>query len=176
MVERALVVAAHVAQGAREQLELAQRHALVEAAVDPVHVDAGGDELGGHDVGGGAGVLVHEAPGVGDQPDVERVGDRRGGLHAQAAHEIPDDLRGARGGGDDVVDRAEVGVVVVVVDVEDVRPVALEPLGGVAVDVAAVQEDDRPVVEVLRRLGDQPLQRDEAVLIGKRGARRRPCR
>ena len=52
-----------------------ERHVLVEAAVDARHVDAGLDQLGGHQVRARAGVLVHEAAGVGDQPDVERLGD-----------------------------------------------------------------------------------------------------
>ena len=42
-----------------------------------VDVDAGLDELGGHQVRARAGVLVHEAPGVGHEPDVERLGDLR---------------------------------------------------------------------------------------------------
>ena len=41
------------------------------------HVDAGFDQLGGHQVRARAGVLVHEAPGVGDQADVQRLARRR---------------------------------------------------------------------------------------------------
>jgi len=56
---------------------------------------------------------------------------------------------------------AEARVVVVVVDVEDVHRLR----GGgdrVAVDVPAVQEDDRALVEVARQLGDQAVERRNA--------------
>ena len=83
-------------------------------------VDAGLDQLGGHHVGARPRVLVHEAAGVGDQPDVQRLGDRlRRPVDAESVHQVPDDLGRARRMRVDEVDRAEAGVVVVVVDVED---------------------------------------------------------
>ena len=121
--EQAAVVALDGAQAARQQLELAVRDALVQAPVDRVHVDARADQLGGHDVRVRAGVLVHEAARVGDQADVERLGDRLRELHAEALHQVPDDLGGAGRVRHHVVHGAEARVVVVVVDVEDPRGV-----------------------------------------------------
>jgi hypothetical protein len=133
-----------------------------------VHVDAGRDELGGHLVRARARVLVHELARVRDQADVERLGHLDGGLEVERPHQVPDDLGRARRLGHDEVDRAEVGVVVMVVDVDDPRARALERVGGVAVDVPAVQEDDRAVPEVGRGLGDQAVELDEPVLVGQR--------
>ena len=119
--EQPAVEALDGAEPAREQLELALRHALVEPPVDRVHVDAGADQVGRHLVRARAGVLVHEPAGVGDQPDVERLGDRLGQLDAEPAHQVPDHLGRARRVRHDVVDGPEARVVVVVVDVEDPR-------------------------------------------------------
>ena len=109
------------------------------------------------------GVLVGEAPGVGDQPDVERLGDRRRQIDVEPAHQIPDDLGRAGGLPDDVVDRSEARVVVVVIDVHERLGVAQRGQR-VAVEVAAVEEDRRAALEVLRRLGGQSVEREEAVL------------
>ena len=133
-----------------------------------MHVDAGVDELGRHHVRAHAGVLVHELAGVGDEADVERLGDLHRGLDAQRAHQVPHDLGGARRVLDHVVDRAEARVVVVVVDVEDVRLLALERADRVAVDVAAVEEDDRALVEVVGQRALQAVELEEAVLVGQR--------
>ena len=51
----------------------------------------------------------------------------------------------------DEVHGAEARVVVMVVDVEDVQAVGLEEVDRHAVDVAAVEEDDRALRDVLRR-------------------------
>jgi hypothetical protein len=56
---------------------------------------------------------------------------------------------------------------VVVVDVEDPRRL-LELGRGVAVDVAAVEEDDRAVLDVLGHGRDELRQLEEAVLVGQR--------
>src|SRR6185312_5678707 len=84
------------------------------------------------------------------------------------AHQIPHDLGGAGGVLDHVVDRAEARVVVVVVDVEDVRFLALEGAHRVAVDVAAVEEDDRALLEVVGQRALQAVELEEAVLVGQR--------
>ena len=116
-----------------------------------MHVDAGLDQLGRHQVRARPGVLVHEPAGVGDQPDVQRLGDRDRRRDAEAVHQVPDDLGRARRLGPDEVDRAEPGVVVVVVDVEDVGARPLERLRRVALEVAAVEEHERALVEVVGR-------------------------
>ena len=144
-------------------------HVLVDAAVDVVDIDADVDEIGGHQVGGAPGVLVHEAPGVGDEPDVERLGDHPGRRHAELAHEFPHDLRGARRAIGDEVDGPEARVVVMVVDVEDVQTLLrAERLRGVASEVAAVEEDERALGEIPGRFGDEVHQRQEGVFLRQR--------
>ena len=95
--EQPAVEALDVGQAAREQLELALRDALVQAPVDRVRVDPAGDQLGRHLVRARAGVLVHEAAGVGDQADVQRLGDRRASPRRPSSlHQVPHHLRRAR--------------------------------------------------------------------------------
>ncbi len=81
----------------------------------------------------------------------------------EAVHQIPDDLGRARGAGDDVVERAEHRVVVVVIDVQQARAVA-QHARGVAVDVAAVEEHDGALGDVRGRLLDEAVEREQAVL------------
>ena len=119
-------------------------------------------------MGAGPGVLVHELPGVGDQADVQRLGDRQCRLDVEAAHEVPHDLGRARRLGHDVVDRPEVRVVMVVVDVEDVGIVALDHVARIAVDVAAVQEHDRALPDVVGDHAHEPIESEEAVFVGQR--------
>ena len=97
------------AEPAREQLELALRHALEEAAVDRVHVDARPRSASAAIwCARGPGVLVHELAGVGDEPDVERLGDRAASSSTpEALHQVPDHLGGARRLRHDVVDGPE---------------------------------------------------------------------
>ncbi len=170
--ELPVVEALQLREREREQRELAQRHALIEPAVDAGHVDARLDQLGGHEVRTRPRVLVHEAAGVGDQPDVQGLGDRRRGAHVEPVHQVPHDLRRARGVGHDVVERAEARVVVVMVDVQQVRAVAQHACG-VAVDVAAVEEHHRALRDVRRRQPDEAVEREEAVLARQRQIVRR---
>ena len=121
----------------------------------------------------GAGVLVHELAGVGDQADVERRGDLRRDLGAEPLGDLEHDLGCARGLGVDQVDGAEAGVVVVVVDVEHPGAVALQELDRHPVDVAAVEEDERAVDDVGGRLVEDLLERQEAVLDRQRELLRR---
>ena len=58
--QQPVVEALDAGQPAGQQLELGLRDALVEAPVDRLDVDPGGDQLRGHHVRAGAGVLVHE--------------------------------------------------------------------------------------------------------------------
>ena len=74
-----------------------------------------------------------------------------------AVEQIPDDLGGAGGVLDDVVERAEQRVVVVVVDV-DQRRRRVQRRQRVAVEVAAVKEDHRAPVEVSGRRGDEAVE------------------
>jgi hypothetical protein len=71
-----------------------------------------------------------------------------------------------------VVHGPEQRVVVVMVEVEDALPV-LQRVGRVPVDVAAVQEDHRAVLQVLGQLRDELGQDEEAVLVGQRELVRR---
>ena len=151
-------------QRAGDQPQLLDRHVLVEAPVGVVDVDPGLDQLGRDPVGVGVGVLVHELAGVGDQADVERRGHLRRDRGAEQDGEVVDDLGRAGGVDVDQVDVAEAGVVVVVVDVDDVVAALGEEVDRHAVDVAAVEEDDGAVGHVGRRLVEDLLQRQEAVL------------
>jgi hypothetical protein len=81
-----------------------------------------------------------------------------------SVHQVPDDLRRARRLGYDQVHRPEAGVVVVMVEVEDVRAWAPQRLGGIAVEVAAVEEHDRPLLDVDRRAANNIGQRQEPIL------------
>ena len=90
------------------------------------------------------------------------------GVDLEPVHQVPHDLGRARSLGDDEVDGPEPGVVVVVVDVEDVGAGPLEGLGRVAIEAAAVEEHDRALVEVRRRRADQPVEREEPVLVRQR--------
>ena len=160
-------------EGLRQQLELLDRGVLVEAAIDVVDLHPRLDQSRGHPVGTGVGVLVHELAGVGDQRDVEGVGDLRSQLHAEQARQVVDDLRRARGFDVDQVDRAEAGVVVVVIDVDHLGAVRPEEVDRHPVDVPAVQEDHDPIVDVGRRLVEDLLERQEAVLDRQRELLRR---
>jgi hypothetical protein len=71
-----------------------------------------------------------------------------------------------------VVERAEAGVVVVVIHVQQMRAVA-QHAGGVAVDVAAVEEHNGPLRDVGGRLLDQPVEAELAVLLRERQIVRR---
>jgi hypothetical protein len=62
---------------------------------------------------------------------------------------------------------------VVVVDVEDVEAVGLQEVDRHAVDVAAVEEDDRALGHVLRRSADEPVEVEAAVLPRQRELVRR---
>jgi hypothetical protein len=50
------------------------------------------------------------------------------------------------------------------IDIEDVRPRTLQRLGRVAFEVSAVEEHDRPPVEVVGRFIDQSGERQEPIL------------
>ena len=131
-------------------------------------VDPAVDQLGRHLVRARAGVLVHEAAGVGHHAHVQRLGDRLRDLHAEPLREVPHHLRRARGVRVHVIQSPEPRVVVVVVDVEDAAARALERGRRRAGDVAAVQEHHDPLGQVGRRLGDEPLELDEPVLVRQR--------
>ncbi len=125
----------------------------------PASISVGGDPVGVR-----RRVLVHELAGVGDQADVERRSHLRRDRHLQQPRQVEDDLGRAGGLDLDQVEVAEAGVVVVVVDVDHEVAAGAEELDRHAVDVAAVEEDDGPVGHVRRRLVEDLLERQEAVL------------
>ena len=73
--EPAALVELRALERAREQLQLRELHRLVDVLEDPVDVGAGLDQLGGEPQRLRRRVRVLEAAGVGDEPDVERLGD-----------------------------------------------------------------------------------------------------
>jgi hypothetical protein len=171
--EHAGVVAAHARERALEQVQPAFRQVLVQAPVDLVRLDPGPDQLGRHQMRVRRRVLVHEAAGVGDEPDVERLRHLRRDLRAQLLRDPPHDLGRARGLRIDQVDGPEAGVVVVVVDVDDVGAVVLEEVDRHPIDVPAVEEHHHALADVLRRRGEQALEAHVAVLDRKRELVRR---
>ena len=114
-------------RAAHEQ-QAVERLLLVEMARHRGGIDAGLDHGRRDPVRARAGVAVPEAAGVGDHPDVERLGDLPGDRPAGLLEDVPDDLRGAGGERLDQVEVAEAGVVLVVVDV-DHHPRALMDRG-----------------------------------------------
>ena len=68
---------ARMLERAGEQLQLRELHRLVDVPEDLVHVRSRVDEVGGEPQGLRRRVRVLEAPGVGDDADVERLGDLR---------------------------------------------------------------------------------------------------
>ena len=95
IVRRPLVEPLDPAQHAGEQLDLPERHVLVEPAKHVVHVHAQLDQLGSHAMGLRGRVRVLEAAGVGHERDVERLRDLRRQLHAEVLGEAEEDLGGA---------------------------------------------------------------------------------
>ena len=149
--DRAAVVALDGRKRTAEQGEPARRQPLVQHPMDALRLDARLDQLGRHHVRARRRVLEHELARVGDEPDVERVGDRRRDLGAELLGELVDDLGGARRRRLDEVDGAEAGVVVMVVDVQDVDLRATHEVDGHPVDVAAIEEHDDPLDQIRRR-------------------------
>ena len=105
----------------RQQLQLRELDRLVDTAEDALDVDAGLEQLGSEPKRLRRRVRVLKAPRVGDERDVDRLGELRRQRHAQLGEQVAHDLAGRRGVGDDAVDLAEARVVVVVVDVDDER-------------------------------------------------------
>ena len=114
-------------------------------------------------------VRVLEAPGVGDERDVERLRDLRGQLDVELREEVAQDLARRGGVADDEVEIAEARVVVVVVDVDRQRRLLEQRrVRRHALLVGAVERDQHPLAGVLRRLAPEALERHEAVLARKR--------
>ena len=81
----AVLVQACAIERPAEQLELRELDRLVDPLEDLLHVGTGLEELGGEPQGLRGGVGVLEPPGVGDESDVERLGDLRRQRHTSAA-------------------------------------------------------------------------------------------
>ena len=119
--EPAALVDLGALQRPRQELHLRELDALVDVLEDLVHVRARLDELRRQPQRLRGRVRVLEPPGVGDERDVERLGDVRRQLDAELAQQVADDLAGRRRVRDDEVHVAEARVVVVVIDVDDER-------------------------------------------------------
>ena len=81
----AALVDLRLVERAREQLQLREGDVLVDVLEDPVDVGAGLDQVGRHPQGLRGRVRVLEAPRVGDEGDVERLGDLGRELDAELA-------------------------------------------------------------------------------------------
>src|SRR5437763_10998121 len=166
--QRAAVEALDRGERARQELDPAEWQPFVEALVDLGRMYAGGDQIGRHLVRGRGRVLEHELPGGGHEPDVEGLGERLAQLDAELAPQLVHDLRRARRLWHDQVHVAEPRVVVVVVDVDDPDTVGFQELDRHPVHVPAVEEDDQPLLEVVRRLTQDVVEAHVPVLVRER--------
>ena len=150
----------------REELELRELDRLVDALEHAVDVDARLDELRRQPQRLRRGVRVLEAARVGDERDVERLGDLRRQLDAPARG-------GCRGRsrpsttppGTTRLIFAEPRVVVVVVDVErELHLVEQRRRLPHALRVRAVDSDEHPLGRVVGQLAPQLVERQERVL------------
>ena len=156
---------------AREQLQLRELDVLVHALEDAVHVGARLDEIGREPERLRRRVRVLEAARVGDERDVERLGDLRRQRDAELAEHVREHLARRGRVRDDEVDVAEARVVVVVVDVDrERRGVDDARLGADPARARAVDGDEHALAEVGRPLAPKPalLELEEPVLAGKR--------
>ena len=158
-----------VLERARDELELREGDVLVHALEDAVDVGPRLHELGGETKCLGRRVRVLEATGVGDDGDVERLGDLRGEADAELAEDVGEDLAGRGGVADDQIHLPEAGVVVVVVDVHDELCLFEQRrLGAEPPLVRAVQCDNDPLRGVRVRAAQDPGEVHELVLVRDR--------
>ncbi len=109
-------------------------------------------------------------PGVGDEPDVQRLRDVGTDRDAGLAQQALDDLGRAGRLGVDEVECAEPRVVVVMVDVDDAqRPFEHGLVGSDAPRAAAVERPQLALLEVGGKLALDPIDGEEAVLVRHRG-------
>ena len=154
---------------AREELQLRELDGLVHGLEHLVPVRAGLDQVRGEPERLRARVRVLEAARVGDERDVQRLRDLGRELDAELREDVREDLARRGRVGDDEVDVAEAGVVVVVVDVErerrlgEQRRVRPEPLL-----LRAVDGDEHALGVVGRRLAVDAVELEERVLARER--------
>ena len=158
---------------AREELQLRELDVLVDGLEDLVPVGAGLDQVGREPKRLRARVRVLEASGVGDERDVERLGDLGRDLDAEVGEEVGHDLARRGRVGDDQVDVAEARVVVVMVDVDRERR-ALEDrgIGPEALLLRAVDGEEHALRVVGRRLAMDAVELEKRVLARKRSLAR----
>ena len=128
-------------------------------------VDSSFDELGRESKRLWRCVRVLEAAGVGDERDVERLGDLRCQVDVELEEDVADDLAGRRRVSDDEVDLPEPCVVVVVVDIERERNRVEQRRGcSHALRVRAVERNEHACRRVLGQLTTEAVERQERVL------------
>ena len=113
---------------------------------------------------------VLEPAGIGDERDVQRLGDLRREREVELVEHVGEDLAGRGRIRDDEVDVPEARVVVVMVDVDDERRrVDRARLGSHPTGAGAVDRDEHALAEVGRALSPEPalLQLEEPVLPGR---------
>ena len=167
--EPAALVHLRPLERAREQLQLRELDALVDALEDLVHVGARLDELGREPERLRRRVRVLEAAGIGHERDVERLCQLGRQLDSELADDVPEHLARRRRGRIDEVDVAEARVVVVMVDVDrERRRVERRGVGSEPALVGRVDGDERALGRVVRELAAQLLERQKPVLAGQR--------
>ena len=142
---------------ATDQLELRKLERLVHLPEDGVEVGARFDQIGGKPVRLRRRARVLKAPSVGDERDIERLGDLRRDPHTELGEHVAQHLARRRRIGDDEIDVTEACVVVMVVDVDDGDSLIEQPcVLADAVGLRAVDRNHRAVGDV-RRDGTQEL-------------------
>ena len=150
-----LLVERRAVERPREQLHLRELHRLVDALEDALQVGPGLEQVGREPQRLRCRVRVLEPARVGDEPRVERLGDRRRQRDAELGEHVGQHLRRRRCLGGDEVRGAEAGVVVMVVDVDDDRCLE-QALVGEPRLLRAVDRHENPVGRVGGQLAQQP--------------------
>jgi len=136
---------------------------------DAVDVGAGLDELRGEPERLRRRVRVLEAAGVGDEPDVQRLRDRRCERHLERTEDVAHDLRRRGGIVDDQVDVPEARVVVVMVDVEnEFGPLDRIQLGTDAALVRAIDREQHSLADICGQLAHEALELEKPVFTRRR--------
>src|SRR5215475_7714586 len=149
-------------RGAPYELQVRQRHTFVDLLRGVPGIHARTQQASREVVRLRSRVRVPEAPRVGHQRDVDRLGDLPGQLDAELVEDPRGDLPGRRGPVEDEVDRPEARVVVVVIDVDRKRHLVQQLCGSAhASRICAVQSQQDALGAVGWKLAQKPVEVEE---------------
>ena len=153
-----------------EELQLRKLNVLIDPLENAIDVCPRLDEISRKTKRLRRRLRVLEPAGIGDERDVQRLGDLRREREVELVEHVGEDLPGRGRIRDDEVDVPEARVVVVMVDVDDERRrVDRARLGSHPTGARAVDRDEHALAEVGRALSPEPalLQLEEPVLAGE---------